>query len=377
MKKRILFVIESLSGGGAEKVLSVIVKYFNYEKYDVTVCPIVDTGVYCDEVKKYTNHYIPIISYHGNFISRFWNRIKYKLIYSILPLKWVYKWFLPQNSDVEIAFCEGFLTKLLSCADSKSKKIAWIHTDLKYNPWPLELGIYKNVTEEHYAYAVFDKIVCVSQTVHQSFCELFGLDDKAITIYNPIDVDDIRQKAGQKRIKNDKEIHIISVGRLVPQKGYDRLLKVVRDLHDKGNPVKLKILGEGLERDTLEVFIESNDMSSYVSIPGFSDNPYQQISESDIFVCSSRAEGFSLVIAEAMVLGIPIVSTYCSGPNEILENGKCGVLAENSEEGLYIGLKSALNNMAKMNDYVVVARERIKDFLPQLIIRQIEILFDE
>lgn len=358
MKIKILFLIESLAGGGAEKVLSVIVKHFDYKKYDVTVCPIVDIGVYSEEVKKYVTCYSPIISYRGNFLSRFWNRIKYKLVYSILPLKWVYKCFIPQGHGVEIAFCEGFVTKLLSRIDSKSRKIAWIHTDLIDNPWPVELGVYRNIEEERIAYSSYDKIVCVSQTAKDSFCKLYGNKDRTITIDNPIDADNIRKKAEHINNKNEDAIRMISVGRLVPQKGYDRLLKVVKRLYDKGYPVKLLILGEGPERSSLEEIIERNDMSSYVVLPGFAENPYLQISESDLFVCSSRAEGFSLVIAEAMVLGIPVVSTYCSGPNELLQDGKYGLLVNNSEEGLYQGIKSLLDNPDKLIQYKDMAISR-------------------
>ena len=101
------------------------------------------------------------------------------------------------------------------------------------------------------------------------------------------------------------------------------------------------------------------------------------MSESDLFVCSSRAEGFSLVIAEAMVLGIPVISTYCSGPNELLQEGKYGMLVENSEKGLYAGLVNALNDMERMRDYAKAAQERIYDFIPSQIINQIESLIDD
>lgn len=375
--KKVLFLIESLSGGGAEKVLSVIVKYFDYEKYEVTVCPVVDEGVYCEDVKKYVTHYKPIIFHKGPFMSRLWYRIKYKLVYSYLPLCWVYKLYVPKNNDVEIAFCEGFVTKLLSHANSKSKKIAWIHTDLRDNPWPIKLGIYQDIDEERKAYSNYNRIVCVSESAHQSFCNLYGLKDKTITIYNPIDLDEIRSKVRQKRRGEDGVVRLISVGRLVSQKGFDRLLKVVRRLHDNEYQVELLILGDGAERETLEKYVESNDMQSYVSLPGFSKNPYIEMSESDLFVCSSRAEGFSLVIAEAMVLGIPVISTYCSGPNELLQEGKYGMLVENSEKGLYAGLVNALNEMERMRDYAKAAQEQIYDFIPSQIINQIESLMDD
>ena len=350
MKRKVLFLIDSLAGGGAEKVLSVIVKYFDYDKYEITVCPIVDEGIYCDDVKNQVTDYKPIISYNASFLSRLWNRIKYKLIYSYLPIDWVYMMFIPKGHDVEVAFCEGFVTKLLAHSNSRSKKLAWVHTDLKDNPWPIELGIYKDIEEEYRTYSVYDNIICVSPYAQHSFCELYDLKDKLTTIYNPIDVADIRCKVGLRKKKYDGIFRLISVGRLVIQKGYDRLLKVIKHLHDEGYPVYLTILGEGAERKTLEYYVEEHDMQSYVSLPGFYENPYQKMSESDLFICSSRAEGFSLVIAEAMVLGIPIVSTNCSGPNELLQGGKYGLLVENSKEGMYKGIKALLDNHSKLND---------------------------
>ena len=344
MKKRVLFLIESLAGGGAEKVLSVLIKFFDYGKYEVTVCPLVDVGVYRDEVKKYATYYSPVINYNGNSLSRLWNRLKYKLVYSLLPLSWVYRWFIPKDNDVEIAFCEGFTTKLLAHSGSKARKIAWIHTDLTDNPWPIKLKIFRNVGEERRAYRAFDKIVCVSHTVEDSFQKRYSLPGRTCTIYNPIDVDYIRACAGSVENQSDNICRIISIGRLVPQKGYDRLLKVAKQLHDEQFRFSLQILGEGEERPALEKLIEENDMGDFVSLPGFCRNPYEQLTKADFFVCSSRAEGFSLVIAEALVLGVPVISTYCSGPNELLKDGQYGLLVDNTDEALYRGLKSVLSN---------------------------------
>ena len=376
MKKKILFIIESLAGGGAEKVLAVLTKHFNYDKYEVSVCSIVGEGVYCEEVKKCVAHYYQVISYQGSTLSRLWNRVKYKMIYMYLPLEWVYEIFTPKGYDVEIAFCEGFVTKLLSRSKSRSKKIAWVHTDLKDNPWPLKLRIYKDIDEEKETYSVFNKIICVSNSAHQSFCKLCGLEDKTITIYNPIDINDIRSKIGQKKY-GDGAVRLISVGRLVPQKGFDRLLKVVKCLHDNRYCVHLLILGEGYERKALEKYVESHDMQSYVSLPGFYENPYQEMWESDLFVCSSRAEGFSLVIAEAMVLGIPVISTCCSGPNELLKEGKYGLLVDNSEKGLYEGIKLLFDNHAELDRLRELALSRGNMFGVAETMHRIEQLFDE
>lgn len=353
VRKKILFVIESLGGGGAEKVLTTIVKHIDKEKFDVTVCPIVGTGTYVEEVKRYAN-YRPILEDAASLSSlqKIWYRIKYKLIYKVLPMSWVYRLWIPKGYDTEVAFCEGFVTKLMAeSTNVGAKKIAWVHIDLKYNPWPQKLGIFKNVAEETNAYSHYDRIVTVSKTVEKSFNEVYyGLADNVQTIYNPIDHEDIIDKsrvsiAGFEQ-GNEETLNIISVGRLVPQKGYDILLRVASRLKDEGFKFKLRILGEGEQRCELEQYLKSNHLEDVVSLLGFQKNPYPYIANSDLFVCSSRSEGYSLVIAESLVLGVPVVSTYCSGPNELLKEGEYGMLVENDESGvgLYEGIKQFLCN---------------------------------
>lgn len=122
--KKILFLIESLSGGGAEKVLSVLIRHIDKKKFDITVCTITDIGIYTEEIKQNVKY----LSILGNpqkksFIGRLIYKINYKLIYTLLPAWLVYKIFIPKHYDVEIAFVEGFVTKLLAAsANRKAKK---------------------------------------------------------------------------------------------------------------------------------------------------------------------------------------------------------------------------------------------------------------
>lgn len=377
MRRKILFVIESLSGGGAEKVLTNLLKHIDYRSFDVTLCSIVDTGKYVNEVKPYV-HYRSVLSNPDGLsvLGKFWYRIKYKLVYSWLPMRLVYKFYMPKGCDVEVAFCEGFVTKLLAESNNKkAKRITWVHIDLKHNPWPQKLGIYRNLQEETDAYRQFDNIVTVSRTVEKSFKEVYGLDDKLRTIYNPIDVNDILCK-GQEYIGEfePKTINLVTVGRLVPQKGFDILLQVAKRLKESGYKFKLRILGEGELRSQLIDYICQNHLESFVEILGFKSNPYPYIANSDLFVCSSRSEGYSLVIAEALVLGIPVISTYCSGPNELLGEGHYGLLVTNSEDGsgLFEGLKSLISNSELRTEYQKKAVERGKQFSLEKTINEIE-----
>ncbi|MDO4462470.1 MAG: glycosyltransferase [Bacteroidia bacterium] len=380
MKRKILFVIESLGGGGAEKVLSTIVKHIDKERFDVTVCPIVGTGPYVEDIKKYAN-YRPILRDKASLspIGRIWYAIKYKLIYNILPLSWVYKLWIPKGYDTEIAFCEGFATKLMSTStNKKAQKIAWVHTDLKINPWTQEMGIFKNISEETKAYSHFGKIITVSKSVEQSFSDVYGQNNKICTIYNPIDSEEIITKSNISSLGKDnkyrKQLNIITIGRLVHLKGYDILVRIVKRLLDEGYKLHLDILGEGDERAKLESYITNNNLANNITLLGFQKNPYQYIANSDLFVCSSRSEGYSLVIAEALVLGVPVISTYCSGPNELLNEGEYGMLVENNEdgEGLYNGIKKLLDDRELLSKYQEKAITRGSTFGVSSIMNKIE-----
>ena len=123
---KVLFLVESLSGGGAEKVLSGLVRGLDRERFDVTVCTVVDCGPYREEVGKYA-HYRTIVGGRGWLY-----RLKYALVYRFLPAGWIYKWCIAGDYDVEAAFTEGFPTRLLAAApEGKARRLAWVHVDLE------------------------------------------------------------------------------------------------------------------------------------------------------------------------------------------------------------------------------------------------------
>lgn len=352
MKRKVLFLIESLSGGGAEKVLSVLLKHLNQDKFEVTLCTVVDTGVYVEEVKPYV-HYTSILGNPNrkSILGKLGYHLRYKLVYQILPLKWVYQLFVPKNHDVEVAFVEGFATKLLSFStNTKARKIAWVHIDLLCNPWTTIHKVFKNVNDERNSYLKYNQIVGVSDTVCENFKKKYSIYNIK-RIYNPLDKGEIVRKSLENSEYKKDSFVFLSIGRLVEQKGYDRLLRVVVQLKEKGFIFKLLILGNGSDYRTLKDFIDENGLYDTVYLLGFVSNPYKYMRMADAFICSSRSEGFSLVIAEAMILGLPIISTYCSGPNELLEEGRWGMLVENSENGIFIGMRKILESSSLLEDY--------------------------
>jgi glycosyltransferase involved in cell wall biosynthesis len=235
-----------------------------------------------------------------------------------------------------------------------------VHIDLKALPWTINEGIYNNLQEEKIAYSKYDKVICVSNSVKKIMTDEYELEHVE-TIYNPIDTHDIIEKSKKTTsISVSNGFNLISIGRLVPQKGYDLLIPIVSKLIKDGINVHLYILGTGIEQQNLEKIISKEGINNHTHLLGFQENPYSIMEKMDLFVCSSRSEGYSLVIAEALTLGVPVISMNCSGPNELLDNNKYGRLC-NSYEELYQSIKSAITDKDYYQDLKEKATKR-KDF---------------
>jgi len=209
-----------------------------------------------------------------------------------------------------------------------------------------------------------DHVVCVSNGVKSDFILLTKIKkNKITTIYNPVVNDSINYKKNE-RITNsifnniDKDCKIvISVGRIVPQKGYDTLLKAF-NIVSKAINANLVIIGDGPEKEKLDKMTKDLGIKSKVFFLGFDPNPIKYISHSDLFVMSSKWEGFGNVIVEAMACGCQVVSTDCnSGPYEILDGGRFGVLAEtNNPDDLARKIIHSLNGLSAINKDVLMRR---------------------
>ena len=381
--KKILFLIDNLGGGGAEKVLCDIVKNLDKSKYDITVCTVWDTGIYRDEIKnnvKYTTLFKELKesnSIYKKVINFIRQRIRVFITQKV-DSKLLYRLLIRKQYDIEIAFLEVLATKIISGSNNKkSKKYAWVHIDLEKHNWPKK--IYGNIEKQRDAYEKFDKIMFVSDDAKKGFERKFNIRNRLYVQYNPIDEKAILNLSIEQidDIELNSKFRIITVGRLVEQKGYDRLLKVHNKLTQEGFCYELWILGDGNKLSEYKKFILEHNLSDTVKLLGFKKNPYKYIKQADLFICSSRTEGFSLVIAEALVIGIPVISTNCSGPVELLDNGLYGKLVKNDEESIYKGIKEILNDKLIYNYYKDMAKKRGQHFKLRQRITEIEKLLDE
>lgn len=368
---KLLFLVESLRVGGAERSLTSLVKHLDKYKYDITILTIADGGYFADVIKT-----IPGIKYRflTSTRSTLIDKLKIRLIYRWLSPKLIYYLFIPKGFDSEVAFCEGLGTKIIGASINRhAKHIAWIHTDLKENNWPVNHGVFRDISEEIKCYRNFDTIVGVSDTVCNRLREF--VDNKNITrIYNIVDADDIREKSLEPSKYNHSKdkFNIVSVGRLEHVKGYDRLINVAARLANEGYyNFTLTIVGGGREYASLIDRIRKTGLEDIVTLTGMQPNPYSIIAGCDLFICPSRNEGFNIAIAEAMILGLPVISTWCPGPNEILQEGKYGILCENSEAGIYNAIKAFLDDPSLKDKYSKLSVEGQAMFNQDEILKQL------
>lgn len=376
--KKILIVTDSLRGGGAERVLYDILKNLDLTKYEIEIFLIYNEGLYVEKIKNLGIN----IKYMFDERKDLFNNILYRKFKSMIIklLRYFYcsypsliKKLKNKNYDIEIAFLEGYSTVLVANRKNNSKKIAWVHIDLeKHKMVPRKL--------ERISYCKINKIICVSEDSKKSVLNLYPENkDKIKVIYNPIDKKNIVEKSNKKiNFEFEKnKVNIITLGRLSQQKGYDILLQSHNKLIKEGLDYNLIILGEGAKRNSLEKYIKEKNLENNTQLLGFKENPYPYLKKADIFISSSRYEGFSLVVAEAICLNKPIIATKCTGPLELLKKGKYGLMAEvENVEDLAEKMKKLILDKSLREKYSSLSKERSEIFNIKKTMQKIENLLD-
>ena len=353
-KKKILIRIGSLRHGGAEKVLVTFLKNLPKDKYEIDLLLNLYSGKYLSEVPEWIN-----ILYlnKGEMITT--NRIQdiprkaFRVIYQKLLQKFpnlLYKNILNgKKYDVEFAAIHGFRDEILNSPLKNSKKIVWIHNDLR------KTHFHNYTDEEIRKFFGFDRILVISEQIQQDFENLaINEDEKSriVRIYNPLDTEEIVGKAGRGKLDKGSNTPVfVSVGTVFPQKGFDRLLTVHKKLLDEGSKHKIQIVGDGYDFENIKNLKKELGVDESAEMAGFTDNPYPYFKNADFYILSSRYEGFPTVLFEAMTLKKNIIATDVSGVREMLLDGKLGKIVENSEEGIYEGMKEALQNPENFEQY--------------------------
>lgn len=364
-KLKILFFIHDLGHGGAEKVLVNLVNNMHTDIFDITVMALLGGGVNEQFLK-------PHIKYKTVFKKSFPGNSQ---IMKLFSPKTLHKLFIKEKYDIEVSYLEGPSARVISgCPHKEVKKACWIHTQIMSKD--VSLRSFRGFEEAMKCYGSFDKIACVSQDVIDVFLENYPVDNFVQTIFNTNDSENIiglsREAVDNKNFLNN-DIKIIGVGSLEQNKGFQRVIPIIRRLRKEGLNVRFFILGEGSMKKELEELTEKERIKDYVTFLGYQTNPYKYVAKCDLFVCSSYAEGFSTATTEALIVSTPVCTTNVSGMKEMLgDNNEWGVIVENTDEALYNGIKALVSDSELLKHYKLKASERGEFFSTEETVKSTE-----
>lgn len=354
MKKQIAFVIESLELGGAEKSLVTLLQILDYSQYDVDLITLKSGGFFKDFVpKEVKRHTIQIVEFGGIDRIRFAIEKKFYNNYHSAQLYWkcFKKNFKPidKKYDIIFAYNQGFVTYYVGELMKANKKYAWINTDYQKAGYNIQFDypIYKN----------FDQVVTVSPEGKASFENELRKIGKTLNVGIIKDITDEKMlvKESQLRMKVnflENKINIVTVARLMEYKGLKLAIDACYILKTKNFPVNWYVVGEGMERSTLEKQIQGNKLTENFFLLGADKNPYPYMKNADIYVQTSLFEGLGLTVIEASLLHKPIVSTNFPTVYGILKHEETGLICEMNANDIANSIERLITDSTLKNKLV-------------------------
>ena len=374
MKKTILFVIDSLHCAGAEKSLTTLLSLLDYSKYDVDLQLFGYGGALEELVPKEVNilkpmEYIKFSSLSTkNAVIKSLKNMNFKMLSSRLKFSlairknnysnvqkarvyWQKVSNVIENSnkeyDIAISYAQGVPTFYVAEKVCAKKKLAWVNVSYK-------LEDEDRVFQEQF-YDKYNKIVAVSDSAKNIFLETFPkYTDKLEIIYDINDADFIKKMSDQGQSYNDNYtgLRILTIGRLANQKGYDMALEACKILKEKGIEFKWYSLGIGPLKEEIEKYINENNLENNFKLLGVKSNPYPFIKDCDIYVQTSRFEGFGIAIAEARMLNKPVVTTRFDAVYNQMKDRKNGLVVDMNSQGIVNGILELINNKKLTNEII-------------------------
>ncbi|MGU9049506.1 glycosyltransferase [Clostridium perfringens] len=364
--KSILFMLINMNIGGTEKALINMLHELQKEKYKVTVLLLEKYGGFLDQIPdwvevKYLSEYKNLKKYINEPPQKIFKELLIKkeyinafnlfLSYCISKLKddisYYYKYLLTDVSDLEeeydiaVAYAGpmDFITYFVANKIRAKKRVQWIHFDIS------KIGFNKRFAEN--MYSKFDKIFVVSEEGKNKLNLLIpSLSDKTEVFFNIISSTLIKNMAENEEGFNDNYngIRILTVGRLSREKGQDITISVLEKLLKQGYEVRWYCIGEGNMRKELEDMIKNKNLQDNYILLGSKRNPYPFMKECDIYVQSSRHEGYCITLAEARCFNNPIITTNFTGANEQIRNEKTGLIVNFNQDEMYKAIKRIIKD---------------------------------
>jgi glycosyltransferase involved in cell wall biosynthesis len=279
----------------------------------------------------------------------------------------IYKKYVKNNYDVEVAFLEGPITTILSSKNEKAKKIAWIHTDISL---PFENNLKFNLKKflNKHLYKKYNKLVFVSDHNLDKFNRIYNINVPKMVIHNYLNTKNVLSKSKEfnPNYPKDNIINFVTVSRLVEQKAMDRLITVHHKLITEGYNHRFYVVGTGPLKSYLENLINKLNVSNTFFLLGQKGNPYPYILNADYFCLLSYSEGLPMTLLEAKALKKYIIITDTAS-KEALENYNNKKIAENSETGIYNALKDIIKNHDSLQISTNITNDENNEIIKKII----------
>lgn len=373
--KKILFVINSLGLGGAEKSLTSLLSTFDFNKYSVDLLMFRPEGMFLRLLPSDVN-ILPVPAFlksndslvselkkPGYFVSRIKASValrKNSKTKSLHPAQCYWKYThqcfdtLSLRYDAAIAWGQGNPTHFVAEKVSADKKIAVINVNYE--------GAGHNKDFDVQFYEQFQNILTVSDDLKEMTCAVFPeLRNRISVLYDIQNAELIQHlsKESNPFVQDRDRLILVTVGRLTPQKGYDLAIDAAKVLKGKGIGFKWYFVGEGVSRAVIESKIANENLGEQIVLTGAKDNPYTYINYCDIYVQSSRFEGYCLTLSEARILNKPIVSTNFDVVHNQLFNERNGLIVEMNGNSIAEGVLRLIQNN-ELTDRLITNLEKEK-----------------
>lgn len=370
-KKKLLFIMNNLGCGGAEKSLVSLLNTIDYGEYDVDLLLFRQEGLFLNKIPErvrvlpepagYRYYDMPL----AQAVAANLKRGRFRAALSRLQAGWLFRreknparceqkvWkhlsrsLPPLAGEYDAAI--GFLEKnpIYYCIEKvkAKKKLGFIHIDYT------RLGMDARLDLPYFHR--LDHLVTVSEECAETLKRQFpALAAKIGVIYNIVSPRSIRSLAEEPVSLPPAAVRLLSIGRLNVQKGFDLAVEACRLLVDSGRDITWTVIGEGEERPELERLIRRHGLERRFFLMGMSDNPYPYLREADIYVQPSRFEGKSIAIDEAMILGKPIVVTNFSTARDQIASGETGLIVEMNAEAIASGIGRLIDDAELASSFV-------------------------
>lgn len=258
----------------------------------------------------------------------------------LIPDKVLYKLLVKEKYDVEIGFCMKLPISILAASDNAAcRRYAWIHG---YDDGLTLLDCYRKM----------DKVITVSRSNEERFFRETEGQIPIVCCHNLIDDKKVRKMGSEiVDIESGNELTFVAVGRLEPGKGILRLIESCGHLKQEGYRFRLWLIGDGAQREALEKRTAELGLEDRVLFLGSQSNPHAYTSKADVLVCASYSEGYSTVCVEAIMLGVPVLSTDVSGAREIVADAQAGMVVGMEDHDLYEGMKRILDDPSQVEQW--------------------------